>query len=174
MFNTIMLATDGSEHANKALEVAVDLALKYQARLKVLHVLLHDATAVELRRSVDMKALDAETQEALSGLGAASVPRPVGSGMASAHVGHKVIEQVGRHVLDRALQYARQQGVTDVEGRLEEGGAAKRIAHVAKEESADMLVMGSRGLGAWESVLMHGSVTQQVRHLCDCCCLTVV
>lgn len=38
MFNTIVLALDGSEHADKATPVAVELARKYGARLVIVHV----------------------------------------------------------------------------------------------------------------------------------------
>ncbi|EZQ03199.1 MULTISPECIES: universal stress protein [Acidianus] len=38
MFNHILVAYDGSEHAKKALEVGIDLAKKYNAKLEVVEV----------------------------------------------------------------------------------------------------------------------------------------
>lgn len=39
MFRTILVASDGSDHARKALQVASDLAARYEAKLILLHVL---------------------------------------------------------------------------------------------------------------------------------------
>jgi nucleotide-binding universal stress UspA family protein len=39
-YKTILAATDGSEHARKAVELASDLAKKYEAKLILIHVLL--------------------------------------------------------------------------------------------------------------------------------------
>jgi len=39
MIKTILVPTDGSDHANKAVGLATDLALKYGASLVLLHVI---------------------------------------------------------------------------------------------------------------------------------------
>ena len=52
------------------------------------------------------------------------------------------------------------------------GDAASAILAAAEEEGADLIVMGSRGLGAFRSLLV-GSVSQKVSHLADCSCITV-
>lgn len=41
MFHTILVAVDGSEHARKALDVAIDLAQRYDATLCLLHAFPH-------------------------------------------------------------------------------------------------------------------------------------
>ena len=38
MFNKILCPTDGSDHAYKALDLAIDMAKKYAAELVILHV----------------------------------------------------------------------------------------------------------------------------------------
>ena len=43
MIKTILVATDGSDHAKKALSLASDLGAKYGARLVLVHVLLTNA-----------------------------------------------------------------------------------------------------------------------------------
>ena len=42
----------------------------------------------------------------------------------------------------------------------------------AKKEAADMIVLGSRGLGHIAGLVM-GSVSHKVSHLSDCTCITV-
>ena len=57
MFKSILCPIDGSEHANKALSLAVDLAKKYDARLLLLHVLLRNVDTRELRRFAENEGL---------------------------------------------------------------------------------------------------------------------
>ncbi len=57
MIKTILCALDGSTHADKSLEFAVDLAAKYDARLLFLHVLLRHVEPEELRRFSEVEGL---------------------------------------------------------------------------------------------------------------------
>ena len=55
---------------------------------------------------------------------------------------------------------------------MRSGDAAAAILEVAEEEKADLIVIGSRGLGRLKSLLM-GSVSQKVAQLAGCTCMTV-
>ena len=57
MFKKILCPTDGSDHANKALSLAVDLASKYEARLLLVHVLLRNVNTRELKRFAEIEGL---------------------------------------------------------------------------------------------------------------------
>jgi hypothetical protein len=46
MFRSILVPVDGSAYAHKAVEIAGDLALKYGARVTVLHVLRPDPIGI--------------------------------------------------------------------------------------------------------------------------------
>ena len=56
--------------------------------------------------------------------------------------------------------------------RVEVGQPANRIVEVARELDADMIVLGSRGLGNIGSLLL-GSTSQKVAHLAPCTVVTV-
>ncbi|MCY4487800.1 MAG: universal stress protein [Deltaproteobacteria bacterium] len=51
MINTIIVPTDGSDHANKAIEMTGEIAVKFGARVVVVQALLQHATAPDLKAS---------------------------------------------------------------------------------------------------------------------------
>jgi nucleotide-binding universal stress UspA family protein len=63
--------------------------------------------------------------------------------------------------------------MSQVRSVVAQGQAAEVIVERAKEEGADLIVMGRRGLGSARALLM-GSVSHRVAHLCQCPCMTVL
>ena len=57
MLSTIVVPTDGSDHARKAVALAADLAEKYAARVVLLHVLLHGEPAIEFGHMAEVEHL---------------------------------------------------------------------------------------------------------------------
>lgn len=149
MIKTILVPVDGSEHANKAIVLASDLAQKYDARLIALNVMteagservppeLRDYERLEHVRVTERSVLDSESERILS---------------------------------DAKLQ-AREKGAPKVETVRRSGDAAAIILEVANDQSADVIVMGSRGLGNVKGLLL-GSVSHKVAQLSECNCITV-
>ena len=78
---------------------------------------------------------------------------------------------------ERAAREALEQTVTDlagdvpdgveVEQRVVEGGAAGVLVELARNERADLLVVGSRGLGGFRGLLL-GSVSAALAHHTPC------
>jgi nucleotide-binding universal stress UspA family protein len=75
-------------------------------------------------------------------------------------------ERAGEEALKRAVVACQAAGVLFTE-RSERGGApAATIDQIAREESVDHIIMGTRGLGSIRGLLV-GSVATQVLHLVD-------
>ncbi len=172
MFDVILAPTDGSAHANRAVDTAINLATKYRARLVVLHVLLHHATAQEIDHILEGVEVDQETQAEIRGLRSVSAPIPVGGSHGRDTLSRRLAERVGAHVVDRATRAAKAAGVEQITPVVAAGSPSKQIVEVAEQEKINLLVMGTRGLGGLQS-LLHGSVSQAVRNACHCGCLTV-
>jgi nucleotide-binding universal stress UspA family protein len=175
MIKTLIVPTDGSEHADKAVELAADLAEKYNARLVILHALLRSEPMAGLRSLCErlnapadlIAKLEAEAEQMarLSALSYAEVP--VGLQMSE-----EFVDAVGQLVCDRARAAAEKRGATDIDVKIVDGVPADAVLAAAKHENADMIVMGSRGLGRLEGFLL-GAVSQRVNHLATCTCITV-
>lgn len=77
-----------------------------------------------------------------------------------------------RRVLDEAAGDAGRQLGRDVVTHLETGDPADVILRAIGRERADLVVMGSRGLGEIKG-LLQGSVSHKIAQLAPCPCLTV-
>jgi nucleotide-binding universal stress UspA family protein len=65
MIKTILVPTDGSDHACKAVTFASDIASKYEARVQLLHVALKDASLKTIRRVADIEKLSKDSLDEL-------------------------------------------------------------------------------------------------------------
>jgi len=145
MIKNLLAPVDGSEHSKKALELACDLADKYDAQLHLLHVILAPEAKHTLVLGGATVTVDAPKEE---------------------------IEQAGRKAIDAAKAIAAEHGRKDVETGVLGGPTAQRILEYSKDNEIDMIVMGSRGLSDISGLLV-GSVSHKVSHLAPCTCVTV-
>ena len=127
MFKRILLATDGSPHAEEALKYARDLALRDDAQVTVVYA-FHP------------------------------VPAYLGEPGRQNLISHSVTE--GERVANHAAEKLRKAGV-EVIIEVLEGSPADAVLRVADVQQCDLIVMGSRGLGALTSLLL-GSVSHRV------------
>lgn len=143
MFERIVVATDGSDHAREAIRVACDLAGKYGSKLHIVH-----------------------TPQAVGDtliVGYTAVPVPPTK---------EEIEKEGREVLGAAEAEVRETGLSDFTSQLVSGDPAHAIVEEAKSHKADLIIMGRRGLGSLTGLLV-GSTTSKVSQLAPCAVLTV-
>jgi nucleotide-binding universal stress UspA family protein len=81
----------------------------------------------------------------------------------------KSAEEAAALLLQRAALDA---GLADAEGRVEIGQPAERLADLADEEDAELIVVGSRGRGALRAALL-GSVSHGLVGIARCPVLIV-
>jgi nucleotide-binding universal stress UspA family protein len=174
MIKKILVPTDGSEHARKAVQFAGDIAGKYGAQIVLLHVLLDGATSGELRNLVKVKRLPKSVVEAMDRveevqLSAAMMPDSVPIRIP---LPDDVLDAVGKAILDDAEATAQKHGAKNVKRVVERGRPAQAILSCAEKQKANLIVMGSRGLGDLKGMLV-GSVSHKVSNLSPCTCVTV-
>lgn len=173
MIKTILVATDGSDHAMKAVTLAADIAEKYEAKLVLLHVLPQGPLPSTLRHMAEVEHLT-EPRQARAGLppselARATLPRGLADAAAASQ---EVYRAVGERILAAAEETAREKRPAQLETMILDGDPAREIVAQAEKSGANLIVMGSRGLGDLKGLLM-GSVSHKVSHLAPCTCVTV-
>lgn len=173
MFETILVASDGSSHAGKAVRIASDVAARYRAKLVMVHVLGHGPVPDALARMVDVEHLVEPVHPKATNVANIQASLAVSeSGAESRRHRERVHQAVADKVLAEAERTAKAAGVEEIVTIREEGDAADQILQCAKRVSADLIVMGTRGLSDLEGLLM-GSVSHKVCQRSECSCISV-
>jgi nucleotide-binding universal stress UspA family protein len=144
MFRSIVVGTDGSETARKAVREAVELAQSVGAGLDI----------VSAYEPVSNQRLRAEARQAPEDLQWTINPR----------------EDV-EATLREAAEEVHDAGVT-VQTFAREGDPADAILDVAEERGADLIVVGNKGMTGAKRFLL-GSVPNKVSHHAPCSVLIV-
>jgi nucleotide-binding universal stress UspA family protein len=146
LIKKILVATDGSNLADKSLDFALDLAKKYSAEITILTV-------------VDLPSNSFWVQ------GTTFAP-------ISSQKYLEKLEKFHKKILTEAVKKAKASTQISVTKRLLDGRPAEKIIEVAKEGSFDLIVMGSRGLGGIKEFFL-GSVSDRVADEASCPVLIV-
>lgn len=173
MFNNILVANDGSEHAYKAISVAANLASKYDAKLIVLHVLMHGKVPEGFRRMAEVEHLMDPVKPRVTEV--SNVPNTLAAMLndVDSHITEsRFYEFLGDKIIEDSTRIASENGAKDIATHIAIGDAAGKIVQHANDEQADLIVMGTRGLGEIKGMLM-GSVTHKVTQLAKCPCMIV-
>ena len=172
MFKNILVATDGSEAAHRAVQTAADLAGKYDAQLHVLHVMLHGEQPKSLRHMAEVENL-ANIPTMKPVVGDDMPARVRADGEISDHrLDHEALAILSNRILEGAVVTAEKAGAEKITTHAADGDPATRILDMCDQTDSQLIVMGSRGLGRLKSLLV-GSVSQKVGQMSECCCLTV-
>lgn len=171
MIETILVALDGSERSDQALSLAGDMALKYNARVVLVHTLLHAASISELEDIAERYGFSEQIKKDFDDIDIVPVLMDViGSERALLYVPVAVLRIVGKLYIEKAASHLAEKGLSNIKTYVVGGEPAPEILHYAQSEDADLIVMGSRGLGDVKS-LMLGSVSHKVLQQSKCPCL---
>lgn len=172
MFKSILCPIDGSDHANKALTLAIDLANQYGARLLLLHVLLRNVDAAELKRFTEIEGLTRSVGSEVKRLMGVDSRMEIVRLRDQQPVSTGVLVDVAEFLTGAAKRQAESNGVHEVNVAILDGDPAKRILEFARQERVDCIVMGNRGLSDIKALAL-GSVSQKVGYLAPCTCIAV-
>ena len=171
MFKNIVVATDGSENAKRAVAVAANLAVTCGAALTLLHAVPSYVSVEDIQSSPHFDDLPQSVQDeikqlhdTLGGLEfgtLAPVPAPLSA-----------TEFLANTLLEEAEGIAQSGGLAGVERAIVHGDPASNIVETAESAGADLIVIGTRGMSDLGG-LVFGSVSHKVMHLSKCPCLMV-
>jgi nucleotide-binding universal stress UspA family protein len=154
LFKKILVPLDGSEHSLRALNVAVQIAKKFDSKITLIHVY-----------SVTVRPAMVPEPTPLATFGVPVMTQTEVSSIVEA------IRKAGSRILAEGEQKVKAEGV-EVETKLEEGHAVQEIIRVSKEGNYDLIVMGARGISKLREILL-GSVSDAVMHHATCPVLVV-
>jgi nucleotide-binding universal stress UspA family protein len=143
----ILVAVDGSENARRALEAAVDIAKRLKAELLIAHVVYVPGLLWSM------------------GLPGSTIPVEKIEDDA---------ERIGQQLVSNAVKFAKDGGVTNPKGETvaKLASPAQGIVELAEQSGADVIVVGTRGMGGFKKLLL-GSVANSVLHYAHCSVLVV-
>lgn len=145
-FKNLLVAVDGSDHAMKALELAIQLEDKFDSNLHILSVYRHYGMFESSHSLVRPRQELAGPDEAL--------------------------RQIAKEIVDMAGKRAEELGATGIKKVVKRGKAARTILEYSKDKAIDCIVMGKRGIGDGGGGLL-GSTSNRVATLAHCTCITV-
>ena len=146
MIEKILVATDGSESSNRAIDFAVELAKTHGASLHAINVIRQIPIPPGMENMARVESLG-ETR--LS-----------------------VLEYVANQILNDSEHRAERNGISLASKTIGHEDPATSIAAYAKKQGIDLVVIGTRGLSKVKALLL-GSVSRKVTEICDVNCLIV-
>jgi nucleotide-binding universal stress UspA family protein len=172
MIKNVLCALDGSSHAGKALDLAIDISKKFDAALVLFHALMHNLDPVEVRRFSEIEGLTEESVTEAIRLQTVDSRIEVGDPYSVKAIPTSILITLGKHILESARAEAEAKGVSNISTVIGDGDPAARILACADQENVDCIIMGSRGLSDIRA-LLQGSVSRKVSNRAGCTTIAV-
>jgi len=141
MNKNILCAIDGSQHSLRAATQACEMARQSGGSLTFIAVTKPFKVTGDAKKYLERESLLGEHTY--------------------------IVAPMTEQVLDEAKRQAKQAGIQSVKAEVREGQAARKIVEYAELNKCDVIVIGSRGRGDMESMLL-GSVAHKVSSLAPC------
>ena len=108
MFTKILCANDGSDHSGKALDLAIDLAKKYDASLVILHVPHRSENLDAIQRFAEIEGLAKPVNLELKRLQSLDpgLDLATGSTFQDSAISPRLLIEVGQNIIGRAKDRA--------------------------------------------------------------------
>lgn len=161
-----LVAYDGSESGQLALSEAIKLTKMTQGTLTLLTVVepmenvIYPGVSPTGEPLIDWQGATSETGKAWE----ENVQRVL-------NTQNDGLREVGESILQNGSKLCEDAGITYI-AEVKVGSPRVTICHVAEEEKQDMIIIGSRGLGAIKRMLL-GSVSEYVVRHAPCSVLIV-
>lgn len=148
LFSKILVPLDGSEHSMRALDIAIQIAKKFNSKLTLIHVY-----------SVSVRPVPVPEPATF----APGIPM-----MAPAEYSRvaEAVKSAGARILAEGAEKVKAEGV-EVDTLLREGHTVHEIVRAAEEGKFDLIVMGARGLSRIKEIIL-GSVSDGVIRNAPC------
>lgn len=143
MFRKILLATDGSDSALRAAQMAGELAQKFDAEVLMVYVMLPIPVLDKVAADEGDDLVWAGTLAAFHGF---------------TQAGQDILARTARVLDEVGIRYA---------ARLERGHPAERICEIAEAEQCDLVVIGGQGVNRAEALSL-GGVSERVSKCAAC------
>lgn len=137
MIQHILFPTDGSEASHKALKYLISLAQQYQARVSLVHTYDFAMGQMMARYGAETGALQ-DLEEHLS------------------QAGEQLLKELTQELVDAGLIVSA--------AFNQKGDAGHWIITLAEQEDCDLILMGTRGMGALKSALLGSTSHFVVNH----------
>ena len=139
MFEKILVPVDGSKHARRAVETAVELSKCHGSSVFLLHVIRDLSLPEELLAMVRTGEVNESRME--------------------------ILQNSAEIILDNARRKFEEAGIAGVQSDYIMGDPASKILEYAGQNGVDLIVIGYRGLGPTPSLL--GGVARKLVNMTD-------
>ncbi len=171
MFTSILIATDGSAHSERAVELGSNLAAQYQADLSVIHVMGKGPLPKGFEQFAEVEHLaehNFTTSEHTENI-TENIVTAIGE---SEGYQFRLHQAAAEQIVRKALETAKKNGVPKAKEFISSGEPVSAILDLADNLKADTIVMGTRGMSELKSLVM-GSVSHKVCSKANAACITV-
>jgi nucleotide-binding universal stress UspA family protein len=149
-----LVPLDGSKHSLRALETAIQIAKKFDAKITLIHVYSITVPPVIMPEPTTL------TPSGVPVMTPAEVTKIV-----------ETAREVGQKILADGKWKVESENI-EVETILKEGNTVQEITKLAKEARSDLIVMGVKGISKLRELLV-GSVSEGVIRQASCPVLVV-